>query len=105
MLVEQVLKASPIYTEYNADSDGYHEQMKKKHISKGSRKADVYFEIKKAFGRYDKYAIEIQKDMGNKYREKTENFYLDMDITPIIIPLKEIPDDINEIWKVIKEKL
>lgn len=74
-------KAEKIYTEYPV----------------GKRIADVYFELDN-----DKYVIEIQKNMANDYQKKTELYYLYFDITPIIIQIKEMPDELNELWDEIK---
>ena len=77
-------QAKKIYTEYPV----------------GRRIADVYFEING-----EKYVIEIQKNMQGNYQKKTEEFYLDLDITPMIFPTKEFTDNLEEIWKNVYEKV
>lgn len=77
MFVLDKLKADKVYTEFKI----------------GERKADVYFEIKS-----EKYAIEVQNKWDLKYQELAETYYLNRDITPVVIPLKDIPDSLEEIW-------
>lgn len=67
----------------------------------GNRKADVYFKT----DRLEEYAIEVQKNLSNNYQFKAEVFYLNKDITPIIIKLNEVPDDIDKIWDFVNSKL
>ena len=88
IIIENKYKPNKLYTEYSGDNKEW------------SRKADIYFETKK-----DKYIIEIQKNMSNDYQKKCELYYLDIDITPIIIPLNELSDDINLIWDEIFRKI
>ena len=85
ILIENKHKCTKIYTEFN----GLNKEWK--------RKADIYFETKDG-----KYVVEVQKNMANDYQKKTELEYLDMDITPIIIPLNKISDNINKIWEELK---
>ena len=70
-------KAKKIYTEYPI----------------GKRIADVYYELGK-----DKYVIEIQKNMTGNYLKKIELFYLNKEITPIVIQIKKMPDNIDDLW-------
>lgn len=77
-------KAKKIYTEYPVDK----------------RIADVYFELGK-----ERYVIEIQKNMVGNYLKNTELYYLDRDVTPIVIKLNKISEDIQEMWGELKKLL
>lgn len=88
MIVNRKYKSKKIYSEFPV----------------GKRIADVYFTIKE--GKKDKeYCVEIQKVYNKKYHQLAEEFYLDRDIQPIIIPLKEIPETLDEIWQEIEKRI
>ena len=74
----RVYKKHPVYTEHKIDN----------------RIADVYTETKEG-NKIVKYAFEIQKEITPTWQKKVEEFYLDRDITPIIIPEKKVIEDLQ----------
>lgn len=58
----------------------------------GDRIADIWFRNNKG----EIYVYEIQEKETEAWRKKTEEFYLDQGVTPIIVPIKEFSIKLSE---------